>query len=146
MQHKWNIFLQILYRLLSQPEQRQVMSVEDYGKLQECNLLFESAPPEGFHLNAEAILEIRRIAEAGHMKPNFAVLQPAFFHLKKEDQNLAAVLPTQIKYETDNAFGSFGSFPSSTSVSSSTRSLDSNISQTSWSGVQPRRYNFRNST
>ena len=139
------IFLKFWYRILSQPEQRQVLSSDDYAKLQECNMLFESSPPEGFHLNDEAIREIRRIAEAGHMKPNFSVLQPAFFHLKREEQNtfnFPAVLPGQIKPETRHQFGSFGNYPSSTSssVASSTRSVDSNISQNSWSGVQPIRY------
>ena len=51
----------------------QQVPLNDETAMKEVNIFAERRPPIGYILNSEAISEMNRIAEAGHLNPNFTI-------------------------------------------------------------------------
>ena len=113
--------------------------------MNELSILSQDATPEGFIVNDEAHNEMMCIGRAAHLNHDFKIFKPTFFTFGKSQENLAkphvqstSSIPGLNDVEKD-ALSSLLSLASSLSVSGSngsselgsSRSVDSNISQSS---------------
>ena len=113
--------------------------------MNELSVLSQDATPEGFIVNDEARNEMMHIARAAHLNHDFKIFQLTFFSLGKSQEDfLRPLVQSSTSFPSVNdcqkdALSSLLSLASSLSVSGShgsssacsSRSVDSNISQSS---------------
>ena len=112
--------------------------------MKEMNIIFDDCVPEGFIVNEEARNEMLRIGRAAHMKQDFTIFQPTFFSVRKHGHvpqarnNPTFDLPQNYPFMA--GLGLQSSSSQGSSLFGSSRSVDSNISQSSVPSTSGRRY------
>ena len=119
------------------------------GELTEMCILRENADPEGYSVNTSAFSEMQRIAKAANMDQDFIILQQSFFGRKSSTDSIPRTLLNNGDVvhsdlsRHDSATSGFSVASSSDSFQShvsSSRSVNSNILQSSFGSREVARY------